>query len=74
MARGMVRLRIADLLAERGDPRVAGEGEEEEAGGAQDPDVDVDRGQPIERGLTTRPPGGDDRDEGDDHDGEHTPW
>ena len=37
MARGIVWAGIADLLAERGDAGIAGEGEEQQACGLEDP-------------------------------------
>ena len=58
------RGRVADLLAEGGDAGVAGEGEEQEPGSAQDAGRrGVDRGDARERGRRARPAGDDDRGE-----------
>ena len=63
--------RIADLLAEGGDAGVAGEGEEQEACGAQHAARrGVDRGEPSERGRRARPSGDDHRRQRDERHGE----
>ena len=67
------RRRVAHLLAEGGDSRIAGEGEEQEPGGAQDAAWSTCRSASRrERGRRTRPTGDDDGGERHERDGEQT--